>query len=1067
MNNEILVTRISVAFCLFALALFYRDIVLAVHAGDASAPHGIIVAVLITALVYGSLVYLLARCGYFQRNGQSLPSIIDDLGSGYAAAATPPRVCVLIPSYKEEIGVLRQTIVSAAMAEFPSRRIAVLIDDPASASGPERAALQRARELVVALQERFQIAATQFQDEHFAFSVRMRGICDIQAEIQRVADLYERLALWVESLGTDCRARELAADDHTDRFFIERIIVASASAHRVRARQLRESLYDVERLETEYRRLSTLLKVQITSFERKQYQNLSHAPNKAMNLNSYIGLMGRGFNITQVGGLSRLDECDLSIADFIVPDAEYLLTLDADSLVLPDYTLKLVDIMEKDRTIAVAQTPYSAIPGSPNPLERAAGAQTDLQYIVHQGFTAFNATFWVGANALLRLDALRDIRTTVFERGNVIPVFIQDRTVIEDTGSTIDLVRRGWRLHNHPERLAYSATPPDFGSLIIQRRRWSNGGLIIFPDLLRYTQKRERPRPLAMELLMRAHYLCSPALVGVSVLLLLLLPLDSSLESPWVAATALPYYALYARDLRLSRYRWRELPQVYALGLMLLPVNLAGVLRSVQQILTGRKSSFGRTPKIENRTPVPPLHVLLQLALVVVVGVIGTRYALGGHYYLALFCAVNFALMVTGMLLFIGPRHALVDLFAGWKWPRLLDRLTPLRNSKPAGGHVLPSIAQLHSNKDRVLGMDGLRAYAISLVFLVHFLSQYFNGSDGFRRIDFDNFQLAHADTAVDFFAYYFWASHYGVDLFFLLSGFLIFRLVSRQRFSYPEFLRNRFMRLYPAFAVALAIYCVYVALFWNQTYDWHTIAANLLMLQGLWELGIKPIIVPSWSLSFEWLFYLVFPLLLFLPIARGRICLRHLALVAAVVIAFIMPTGEHYIRFLMFLAGAGLACISADRMRANLQRIPDVIVLVVYGLANLLFVAQQDYYRFIPVYLVTSFLLVAKVVYGDGFLHRIFRSEILSRLGRVSYSFYLFHGLVIIIVCDHLAPMLRGLPEFVRFLVLLSCSFAFSAAVASVFYRLLERPYFERRHSRLSFEMSSTPSAGHFTDQR
>ena len=51
------------------------------------------------------------------------------------------------------------------------------------------------------------------------------------------------------------------------------------------------------------------------------------------------------------------------------------------------------------------------------------------------------------------------------------PVFITARTVIEDTGSTVDLVARGWRVHNHPERLAYSATPPDFGSLIVQRRR--------------------------------------------------------------------------------------------------------------------------------------------------------------------------------------------------------------------------------------------------------------------------------------------------------------------------------------------------------------------------------------------------------------------------------------------------------------------------------------------------------------------------------------------------------------------------------------------------------------------
>ena len=48
----------------------------------------------------------------------------------------------------------------------------------------------------------------------------------------------------------------------------------------------------------------------------------------------------------------------------------------------------------------------------------------------------------------------------------------------------------GVKLFNYPERLAYSATPPDFGSLLIQRRRWANGGVIIVPKLMRYLTAR-------------------------------------------------------------------------------------------------------------------------------------------------------------------------------------------------------------------------------------------------------------------------------------------------------------------------------------------------------------------------------------------------------------------------------------------------------------------------------------------------------------------------------------------------------------------------------------------------
>ena len=232
----------------------------------------------------------------------------------------------------------------------------------------------------------------------------------------------------------------------------------------------------------------------------------------------------------------------------------------------------------------------------------------------------FNATFWVGANALLRLDALRDICSTAFERGHEVKVYIQDRTVIEDTGSTIDLVAKGWTLFNHPERLAYSATPSDFGALIIQRRRWANGGLIIFPDLLRLWRSPTSSMK-APELWIRAHYLLSPALASTGVLTLLLFPFDEVFWSLWLITSAVPYYVSYGRDLKEAGYRWRDLLNVYVLNLLLISVNFAGVLRSVQQMRTGRRSPFARTPKVAGRTASPPTHIIVPASLLVTMAV--------------------------------------------------------------------------------------------------------------------------------------------------------------------------------------------------------------------------------------------------------------------------------------------------------------------------------------------------------------------------------------------------------------------------------------------------------------
>ena len=68
-----------------------------------------------------------------------------------------------------------------------------------------------------------------------------------------------------------------------------------------------------------------------------------------------------------------------------------------------------------------------------------AGATTDIQHIVHQGMTHYGATFWVGANAVIRKRALDDIVEIEHEGGFEIRRYIQDRTVIEDTESSIDL----------------------------------------------------------------------------------------------------------------------------------------------------------------------------------------------------------------------------------------------------------------------------------------------------------------------------------------------------------------------------------------------------------------------------------------------------------------------------------------------------------------------------------------------------------------------------------------------------------------------------------------------------
>lgn len=653
------------------------------------AAHGVFLAIVVL-LIYGSFVYQATRLGYVKRRAQHRPVSGAALDALFNDRRKP--LTILVPSYREDRRVIFQTLMSAALQEYPERRVVLLVDDPPHPkTAAEAALLADARELPLHIAALLARAAKPFDHACASYARRSaRGECnriDAAREIVRLAELWQRAAAWF--------ARE--ADvypivDHTDRLFVDKVLRSRADAHTRHAGDLLKDLaqgktFDDHQLRTEYRKLGALFSCELASFERKRYENLSHESNKAMNLNSYIGLVGRSFRERTTDSRLFLDEVDIRDADFSVPDADYFITLDADSILLPEYALRLIHVLEQpgNERIAVVQTPYSAVPGAPSELERIAGATTDMQYIIHQGFTQHNATYWVGANALLRHAALKEIAVCEIERGYAVQRFIQDRTVIEDTESSVDLAVRGWRLYNYPERLAYSATPPDFGSLIIQRRRWANGGLIILPKLLGYLCK--RPQGGLREALLRSHYLISIAAVNIGLLLMLALPFGESIESVLLPLSALPYFWLYGRDLLLCGYRRTDLFKIYALNLLLIPVNLGGVLKSLQQGYTGKKIPFGRTPKVRGRTAAAPLYLIAGYALF-------AQWLFGaalnfhdGYYSHAIFASVNAAVLLYAIRTFIGYRESWEDLRACWS-----KRSAPTSLALESNSAALPAI---------------------------------------------------------------------------------------------------------------------------------------------------------------------------------------------------------------------------------------------------------------------------------------------------------------------------------------------------------------------------------------
>ncbi|RZT66531.1 glycosyltransferase family 2 protein [Leucobacter luti] len=625
----------------------------------------------VTALTFSAVMYLTARYGAlvrFREHRRVERALLDE-----HFARSDDRVTVLIPSYDEEPDVVRYTLWSAALQEFPDIRIVLLIDDRAAGlTGEALERLERTRGLLGEISEQLQRPRQAAQEALDAF---MSGASEkpTPADAKRAADAYAAAAQWLDDfVGGE------NVTDHMAEFFAEYVLLGLSNDLRLTRLALEAahdqgSAPDWERLRQLHQRLVWIFSAELGSFERKQYASLSQEPNKAMNLNSYISLMGGSYRVVRDTGEQILEELgaddDPATADLVIPDSRYLLTLDADSQLLREYCLRLVYLLEQpeNERVAVTQTPYSSFRGASTRIERIAGATTDLQHIQHQGLSYFNATFWVGANAVIRTAALDDIAVTQTVGGFEITTYVQDRTVIEDTESSIDLGLHGWTLENYPERLSYSATPPDFGSLVVQRRRWANGGLLIMPKFFEMIRAKRgtQDRVRFTEKMLRSNYMSSLAWASFGLLFLLFFPFDSRLLSPLVVAAALPYFISMGLDLRASGHRFSDIFRIYGFNLILLPVNLAGVLKSIQQGATGAKIPFARTPKVTGRTAAPAIYVTLPFVIVVFSVFTAVRDYSVGNWGNAAFAAFNAFMAAWAIVSYIGIRASITDAALG------------------------------------------------------------------------------------------------------------------------------------------------------------------------------------------------------------------------------------------------------------------------------------------------------------------------------------------------------------------------------------------------------------------
>jgi peptidoglycan/LPS O-acetylase OafA/YrhL len=359
----------------------------------------------------------------------------------------------------------------------------------------------------------------------------------------------------------------------------------------------------------------------------------------------------------------------------------------------------------------------------------------------------------------------------------------------------------------------------------------------------------------------------------------------------------------------------------------------------------------------------------------------------------------------------------------------------------------------------RIEALDGLRGWAVALVFLVHFCGTY---AAARRGLNFDMVTNPLALAPADVLLYWLFYSHHGVQLFFAISGFVITRsfAASRTLPDYLTFIGFRVLRIYPAFLAALAL-ALALATHVNGMPPIRlvTVAQNLLFLNGVFALGIPGYDYVTWSLFYEFAFYLVFPLLYLLAV-RGGTNARRVAPVLWIgfIVALVLASFNEWLLFLPFFCGAW-AGLQSDATRDRIAaRLPDAALVGAYLLITTVAAFLVPLPRFgsegltwplaAPVYVfalsVVGTLIIIRVSHSAGFLYKLLTSAPMQALGRVSYSFFLVHALVIAAAFAWTPGSTAGSLAMAALMAIVCFTVAY--ALASLLYTLAEKPYYRIR---------------------
>ena len=336
--------------------------------------------------------------------------------------------------------------------------------------------------------------------------------------------------------------------------------------------------------------------------------------------------------------------------------------------------------------------------------------------------------------------------------------------------------------------------------------------------------------------------------------------------------------------------------------------------------------------------------------------------------------------------------------------------------------------------------INGLRAFAVIAVVLFHFNASWMPG--GFA----------------------------GVDVFFVISGFLmtgiIFRGIEQEDFSILKFYVARANRIIPALAL-LCLVLLILGWFYLTPTEYKTLgkhaAGSVGFISNLiyWrEAGYfdaashEKWLLHTWSLSVEWQFYIIYPLVLVAMRKFASIKTMKLMLVIGTILGFIIcviasyrwPNPSYYLlptRAWEMMIG-GIAYLYPFKLQDNRKKIVEWLGLALVVGSYFFISAENAWPGYLALFPVVGTFLVIQAQYNDSV---ITGNIICQKLGAWSYSIYLWHWPFVVAIYTF------SLPEYYIYVGMI-----LSVLLGFLSYKYVEKIKFKNDFSSISSYLKSKP---------